>query len=161
MEFAKNIMSKKLFAWTNSLKKPHKLATDAVVLEENEQNAPGDDSSERTQSNALSISALSPEVGYSRYADSQMPVVRTTNNSLVEPSTPNNIMAQNVYQNVYQLSHMNGLIIGSNIQINNKVEQSTDRRSNSGDIIQKTKSIDGEWGWWWYLLDLFFVLKVN
>lgn len=141
MKFTTSNMSKKLFGWTNSLKKSDKLVTDAVVLDENDHNAA--DSSERTQSNALSISPLSPEMGFSRYSDS-MSVIRT-NDLLVEPSTPNNTLSlSNAQQNVYQFSHINGLHIGSNVQINNNVEQLSDRRSNSGDI-QKTRSIDGEW----------------
>lgn len=143
IKFAKDNMSKKLFAWTSSLKKSDKLiVTDAAVLDENEQSA--GDSSDRTQSNALlSISPLSPEVGFSRYLDSQSMSVVRTNDVLVEPSTPNSILAQNVYQ----FSHINGLHIGSNVQINNTVEGSSDRRSNSGDIIQKTRSIDCKWEW--------------
>lgn len=142
-------MSKKIFGWTISLKKSDKLVTDAVVL--NDQNA--GDSPERTQSNALSISPLSPEMGFSRYGDSNQNMsVTRTNDLFVEPiSTPNNnnnnnaLSLNNTQQNVYQFSHITGLHIGPNVHINSNVEQSSNRRSNNkGDIIRRTTSIDGE-----------------
>lgn len=144
MKFAQIIMSKKLFGWTNSLKKSDKLVIDAVVLDENDQNA-GDSSTDRTQSNSLSISPLSPEMGFSRSFDNQNMSLMRTNDLLVEPNTPNNALSLNNSQtNVYQFTHIKGLHIGNNVQINNG-EQSSDRRSNSGDIIQRTRSIDGKW----------------
>lgn len=150
MKFAEISMSKKLFGWANSLKKSDKLVTDAVVLDENDQNV-GDS----TQSNVLSTSPLSPEMGFSRCIDNRNMSVMRTNDLLVD--TPNNALSlNNTQQNIYQFSDIIGLHIGTNVQINNNVEQSSDRRSNSGDVIQKTRSnsgdviqktrsIDGEW----------------
>lgn len=154
MKFAEISMSKKLFGWANSVKKSDKLVTDAVVLDENDQNV--GDSSDRTQSNVLSSSPLSPEMGFARCFDNRnITSVMRTNDLLVD--TPNNALSlNNTQQNVYQFSDIIGLHIGTNVQINNNVEQSSDRRSNSsdviqktrsnsGDVIQKTRSIDGEW----------------
>lgn len=151
MQVSKISMSKKLFGWTtSSLKKSGKLVTDAVVLDQNDRNM-GDSSSEQTQSNALSMSPLSPEMELSRYSDNQSMSVIRTNDSLVEPNTVNNALSlNNTQQNFYQsFSHINGLHIGTNVQINhnssNNVAQTSDRRSNSGDIIQRTRSIEGKW----------------
>ncbi|XP_037036042.1 protein immune deficiency [Bradysia coprophila] len=135
-------MSKKLFAWTSSLKKPNKLATDAVVLEENQRNS--GDSSDTIQSRAVSITPSTPEMRLSRQFDNEhsMSAVRTSD-SLVDPfNTSNSLSLNSVQQNVYNFSHINGLLIGTNVQINNNIEPSPERRSNSVDGIQKTRSID-------------------
>lgn len=143
IKLAKSSMSKKFFGFGNLLKKSDKLVTDAVVLEENDRNS--GDSSDRTQSNALSISPLSPEIG--RDFDNQNMSIWRTNDSLVEPnSSPTRALSlNNTQQNVYQFSHITGLHIGTNVQINNSMEHPSERRrSSSGDIIQKTRSIDSE-----------------
>lgn len=140
-------MPKKLFSWTTSSKKSDKLVTDAVVLEENNvnSNVSANDSPERAQSNSLSISPLSPEMG-SRNFDYQNMALMRPNDLLAEPSS-SALSVSNSQQNFYQFSHINGLHIGSSVQITHNVqssEQSSERRSATGETIPKTRSIDGE-----------------
>lgn len=147
-------MSKKLFGWTSSLKKSSKLATDAVVLDENQQNS--GDSSDTIQSSALSVSPTTPEMRLSRQFGNEhnMSMVRT-NDTVADPfHTPNNTLSlNNTQQNVYQFSHINGLHIGTNFQINNTIDPSTKRSSPATEPserrpisveLQKTTSIDRE-----------------
>lgn len=133
----------KLLGWTKSLKKSNKLATDAVVLEENNQNA-GDSSEFRTQSTDLSIASLSPEMLSPQRYDS-LPVVIPTVDLLSEPvsQSTNNTLALNNTQNiVLNFSHMKDFTFGTHIQINN----TPDRRSSSGADkgIEMTRSIGCE-----------------
>ncbi len=127
-------MSKGLFKWTS--KKSSKLVTDAVVLDKS-------DSSERVESSALSVSPLSPEIGFSQEFDNRSLSITRPNDLLVDPlRTPNSALSlSNTQQNVYNFSYINGLTIG-NVQVNN-IEQSSDRKTNSsaGGGTPRTRSI--------------------
>lgn len=134
MIVALNIMSKKIFPW----KKSNKLATDASVLDENDAN----DSSDRAQSNTLSISPLSPEMGVTRSFDNNNMSVIRTNDLLPEPS--NALSLNSTQQNIIQFSHINHLHFGTSVQIN--AAQPSERRSTgqSTSKIQKTTTIDSK-----------------
>lgn len=129
-------MSKKLFSWTTSSKTSNKLVTDAVVLEEDNVNV-----SERTQSNVLSISPLSPEMRFQQNVNNQNIPVRRSDYLVDEPRNASSV--NNLQQNIY-ISHVNNSTIGGWVfNIINNVEQ-PERRYTTGEAILKTKSIDGE-----------------
>lgn len=139
-------MAKKLFGWSSSSKKCDKLlVTDAALLDDTSRN----NSTERIQSTSLSISPLSPETGLSRFDSQNMSVMRT-NDLMAEPSNALSIR-NNTQQNIYQFSHINGLHIGSSVQITNNSKPSPERRCTAGVAIPKTRSIDGESLYTFYL----------
>jgi len=128
------VMSKKWFGRTSSSKNSDKLATDAVTMDENDAN----DSSERTQSDSLSISPLSPEIGLSSSFDNQNMSVMRRNDFIAERASLS--QSNNTQTTIYQFKDINGLHIG-NINICS-VEPAPQRRSTTGETIPRTRSID-------------------
>jgi len=126
-------MPKIPFLWPNS-KKSDTLAIDAAPLDENNDDR---NSSDTLQSNSLSISPLSPEMGISPSLDN-MSLTRT-NDLMGESSSA--LAINNAQTNFYQFSYVNGLHIGTSVQITNNAEPSTSRRSSPSDI-RKTTTID-------------------